>query len=53
MTATEHRNALAIALANKNVNELLAELAETLAKNDALKAELASIKAVLPAPPAA
>lgn len=45
MIAIEHRQSLALALANSNVNGLLAELAEALAQIDTLKANEASLRA--------
>jgi len=48
MTAKEHQSDIALALANKNLNMLIAELAAKCAEIDTLKAELEAFKAKTP-----
>ena len=45
MTASEYKSAIATQLAHTNVNLLINELAAAKEENDALKAELAKVKA--------
>ena len=50
MTSNEYKSALAVDLANNNVNLLLNELAKAKEEIDALKAEVAKLKAAADKP---
>lgn len=52
MTKEEHQSALALALANQNMNMLLTELAGKCAEIDTLKADVETLKAQLSPKPA-
>ena len=53
MTKTEHQSAIALQMANQNMNLLLGELAAKCAEIDVLNAEIADLKAQLSPKPEA